>query len=592
MTVKLCSILAFAAFFNLAAYDVVFDSTNGAEAVALETFSAPYDANAKQMPVDTRYGVSFNDYTVSIEIELAEPHDSDTLEIFLKTANDSSETRYYQVYGSPSKKDFAMYYYGQRNARYFPLEKDEYTISSDTVKNAKGETVSRVRIAIVWSAFRRSLPFVKGDAAPWLFNIVRWRDGAGYALKGKLHAPSTWAALKMPEFTQENMDSIYNAVTRKLEMRKPVFDSELYERTSFDAYKPASVQRSSMSHAGRFINLSSALTLREDLGASSYSLKNGFHSAQFVFSEIPRDGKLYLVNASTLKEKFNYTLTLDDIEIKKGSISDFPFNLDLSKYNVKSGSVLELTTDSPEKSRRLVSFGIVSMKHGIEPAKAFDVRYPAPAEAAPKRDLAGVCETNYLSRHLSQQREILRKNARVVFIGDSITDGFHGAAWDRLDKKFNCGNMGISGDWTQNVLWRIAPENGSVLGTVRPAVCVLMIGTNNNAYTPEETAQGIQAIINELKRQLPATKIILHSILPRNAVFEKGNRYERINEIISSFADGRSVFHIDMGALFMDEARNVNKTLLPDLLHPGAKGYEIWAGCVTPAIEKLMEKPE
>lgn len=572
--------------------------SDGLKNDTMTVFSSPYDEkDASQEAVDTKFKAFADKYFFGFDIELDNSHPSDTLEIFLKQSRDKSDTRYYQFYGMPAKKDIAPYYYGQINKYYRPLDGNEFNISYLTKKTPEGKENYFIRILLPWSVFKNSLPFEKDDAALWRFNIVRWRDGKGYSWQGKLHQPSTWGVLAMPEFSDDIKEFIYAQTSRNTVFKKPVFDSELYSKESFDKVMPelhekarnlAKSEPLSLDDArSKFLAVRDIYEMRNDLGASEYSTDNNLNGAKFVFADAPpADGELYLVNASPLKENFSYKLSLDGKILAEGTQKDFPFNFKLPKELIKKDSVLLLESDIDSKRYFKVSFGVAQLKHSLEPAKPYDVRFPAPLEAAPKRDLSGVCETNYLARQIAQQRELVRTNARVVFIGDSITDGFGGAPWARL-AKFKPGNMGISGDWTQNVLWRLNPDNYGVLESVRPDVCVLMIGTNNNSYTPQETADGIKAIIDDLKRKLPTVKIVLFGILPRGDVFEKGNRYEQINDIIKNFGDGKNVFYYDMGHLFMDENRKVKRDLLPDGLHPGAKGYDVWVDYITPILEML-----
>src|SRR4029077_7959156 len=85
-------------------------------------------------------------------------------------------------------------------------------------------------------------------------------------------------------------------------------------------------------------------------------------------------------------------------------------------------------------------------------------------------------------------------NVDLLFLGDSITQGWRGAqkTWDRFYVPRKAANFGIGGDRTQHVLWRI--QNGELKG-IEPKVAVLMIGTNNaGANTSDEITQGITAI--------------------------------------------------------------------------------------------------
>ena len=96
----------------------------------------------------------------------------------------------------------------------------------------------------------------------------------------------------------------------------------------------------------------------------------------------------------------------------------------------------------------------------------------------------------------------------LLMIGDSITHGWEGAGkevWQKFYAKRNAVNLGISGDQTQHVLWRL--ENGNLDG-IQPKLAVLMIGTNNAAGgNPQEIAAGVRAIVERLRAKLPQTKI-------------------------------------------------------------------------------------
>ncbi len=102
----------------------------------------------------------------------------------------------------------------------------------------------------------------------------------------------------------------------------------------------------------------------------------------------------------------------------------------------------------------------------------------------------------------------------LLFLGDSITQGWNdNEVWQRFYGPRNAANFGIGGDRTEHVLWRI--QHGELEG-IEPKVAVLMIGTNNvSSSTPDEIAQGITAIVKELRSRLPKTKILLLGVFPR-----------------------------------------------------------------------------
>jgi len=204
----------------------------------------------------------------------------------------------------------------------------------------------------------------------------------------------------------------------------------------------------------------------------------------------------------------------------------------------------------------------------------------------------------WLPRHEQKLQEVkdllaAKKQAEVIFIGDSITqgwerDGFN--VWNRNYKKYNAVALGFGGDRTENVLWRLL--HGEVEG-LQPKVTVLMIGTNNTGHrheNPATTAAGIKRDIDELQQRLPGTKILLLAIFPRDETPDGDLRKinQDVNALISQFADNKTVFFLDINHAFLDARGILSKDIMPDLLHPNERGYEIWANAMKPTLTKLL----
>jgi lysophospholipase L1-like esterase len=98
-----------------------------------------------------------------------------------------------------------------------------------------------------------------------------------------------------------------------------------------------------------------------------------------------------------------------------------------------------------------------------------------------------------------------RDKCQIVFIGDSITDGWDAVGgglkvWEKEYVPMNALNLGIC-DSTQHVLWRL--DRGEIDGRPKLKVAVLMIGVNNMGITrdkPEDIAVGVEAICGRPKR--------------------------------------------------------------------------------------------
>lgn len=184
----------------------------------------------------------------------------------------------------------------------------------------------------------------------------------------------------------------------------------------------------------------------------------------------------------------------------------------------------------------------------------------------------------------------------VLFMGDSITDFWRNvdgayAGKPVLDKYFGnlkVANFGIAGDTTQGVLYRL--RNGEGKG-FSPKAVMLMIGTNNTSNnTAAEIAEGIGAVVLELQKDFPNAKILLLGIFPRSTSNDPVRKtIAEINSIISRLHDGKRVYYMDIGAKFLDAEGNIPKDVMSDALHPGPKGYEIWAEAVKDTLAGLMK---
>jgi beta-glucosidase len=114
----------------------------------------------------------------------------------------------------------------------------------------------------------------------------------------------------------------------------------------------------------------------------------------------------------------------------------------------------------------------------------------------------------------------------VLLVGDSITQQWGSvldrkplnAAWQKHFGRYPTVNLGMAGDKTQNVLWRL--DHGGVAG-LQPRLVVLLIGNNNMFYTRETgvaaAAQGIKACVENLRAKFPEAELVVATIFPAHA---------------------------------------------------------------------------
>lgn len=180
----------------------------------------------------------------------------------------------------------------------------------------------------------------------------------------------------------------------------------------------------------------------------------------------------------------------------------------------------------------------------------------------------------------------------LLFVGDSITDGWRGggkAIWDKTFGKYKPANFGIGGDRTEHVIWRM--RNGELEG-IQPKLVVLMIGTNNGDSAPD-VALGVKTIIQDIHERVPKAKVLLLAIFPRaeKATDPARVKNEEVNKLIAKFQGDLSlgrVSFLDINPKFLTADGTLSKDIMPDLLHPNEKGYQIWADAIVDKVAQLM----
>src|SRR6202167_3894642 len=126
-----------------------------------------------------------------------------------------------------------------------------------------------------------------------------------------------------------------------------------------------------------------------------------------------------------------------------------------------------------------------------------------------------------LNRDIPRHHDFLKRIEQskgagdVIFLGDSITHGWEGQkAWQAHFGAFQPVHLGIGGDQTGHVLWRIT--DGHEIDHLKPKAAVIMIGTNNTGgHSAQQIAGGIKAIVEELKKQKPHIKVLVLGVFPR-----------------------------------------------------------------------------
>jgi uncharacterized repeat protein (TIGR02543 family) len=189
----------------------------------------------------------------------------------------------------------------------------------------------------------------------------------------------------------------------------------------------------------------------------------------------------------------------------------------------------------------------------------------------------------------------------ILLVGDSITAQWAGqfgapwnSSWQTYFSNYTAINIGIGGDKTQNVLWRL--DHGGVQG-LQPKVCVLQIGNNDMYFTPQTgtdaAVQGIITCVKNLRNKFPNTPIILVNVFP--IVSTTGNQFfldlKATHDGLNATnypAQDPMVHSLDLWNQMIQGDGTGNPALFYDGTHPNATGYTLWATNMLPLVQSLV----
>ena len=212
------------------------------------------------------------------------------------------------------------------------------------------------------------------------------------------------------------------------------------------------------------------------------------------------------------------------------------------------------------------------------------------------------------------------RDVRLLFVGDSITD-FWLLGDNPWVKDKRCGrkvwdesfgqrgsanfafNIGISGDRTEHLLYRLQPRAQGGLGQIdapelSPEFIVLLVGINNSWAAEEPVAdsvfEGVRAVIQALHAGKPNARIILQTLLPTNEEPRNDEVVRPVNRRLEALAAGAPyanyVTLLDLYPAFVDASGKQIGSLFNDGLHPSEAGYRVWRDQLVPFLDKTRAK--
>jgi len=197
---------------------------------------------------------------------------------------------------------------------------------------------------------------------------------------------------------------------------------------------------------------------------------------------------------------------------------------------------------------------------------------------------SGFRAKNLERRTVFAEHQAADQNA-LVFVGDSITEG-----WKTLEQDFSSVgikvvNRGIGGDTTPNLLYRLQDD---VL-SLHPRALVILIGTNDIAELtpPADIADNLKALRAQIRKQFPTIPIAWCLVMPRGNPALKPSVQE-LNALIRQLvkADSKITLCDTFAPLAQPDDLANPVDFVPDLLHLNPSGYAVWRSALLPIVSQ------
>jgi lysophospholipase L1-like esterase len=186
-----------------------------------------------------------------------------------------------------------------------------------------------------------------------------------------------------------------------------------------------------------------------------------------------------------------------------------------------------------------------------------------------------------------------RNEKRVVFIGNSITEG-----WTNYFPTMFAGkpyiNRGISGQTTPQMLIRFRQD----VIALKPRVVVILAGINdiagNTGPSSLEMIEDNLASMTELA-QSNGIRVVLSSVLPAidfpwRPGLEPAPKVIALNKWLKDYARKRGAIYLDYHSAMADANGGMRAGLASDGVHPTEVGYRVMAPLAEQAIGKALRR--
>lgn len=171
----------------------------------------------------------------------------------------------------------------------------------------------------------------------------------------------------------------------------------------------------------------------------------------------------------------------------------------------------------------------------------------------------------------------------IAFVGDSLV---REGSWAEWLSGHNVHNFGVNGDTTDDLLARL-----DEVVEAHPDEIMLLIGTNDLGMrrSVEHLVRNIESMLIELRRRLPDSRVLVHSILPRGREFTRAIKDANIH--LRQFCATVHAQYLDLWPALAQEDGGIDPRFSDDSLHLNTEGYQAWLSELLPGLERLREQP-
>lgn len=214
--------------------------------------------------------------------------------------------------------------------------------------------------------------------------------------------------------------------------------------------------------------------------------------------------------------------------------------------------------------------------------------------ATPRQiDVPWMSTTDWRRRHEATLDAPHRERSRLLLVGDSIVEAWCGTEhFKRTFGEHQPLNLGIGGDQTQHVLWRLA--HGAIDGT-RPRAVVLLVGVNNlgHGQSPQQAVDGVTAIIRAIKQRLPQVPLTVLELFPAGATADDPLRRKivRTNALLREVELPPGARLVDIGQRLLTPDGQIPPSVLYDALHPTTEAYTRLSTALEAVLRNDLESP-